>query len=1195
MADKKIFTIEIDGVKQAYDNIIKLKDAINILENIELNIKDGISESLENIKKNESELISKGKELEEQIKTLTEEYKNLDTQLKDGQAGQDKLNEIRELNLEYATTLQQLKEQNSILSEALELYQEEINSITQRKELLEELNTQNERFSNTTNNLSQRLAQVNRQLSNTSYQRLNETLPQITQNTEELANQMSQESENAETLRNTYEELIPVLEEVNRNTENSIETINNEQSAINSLTEAVDNSSSSTSERIEMDRSQASSINGLSDQLKKLEQEYNSLSQADRKSTIGKNLQAQIKKVTKEIKDASNNNYGYVKSLKDMNDSSQAVGAGMKELSTLFNEANSILNTFGIESDTITRGLNSLKTATETLSSIQKIMNTVTSIATVVQQGFNLAIMSNPVMAMVSALILVVTALYGFVTATEEASEASEKNAKSNDKMNKSIEKTNELNKKAADEAISARKAYDELREGWMELKDEQQRNKFLEENRKKFEELGIEVHNVKDAENALIDNTEAFIEALNARALARASESIIMEKYREQVELEIQYQTKLKKFNEKGSSANLLADKFELDMIKKRIADKKEEIKVTRDLIKKQTEASNLLKDNLGQNTDNDQNNDNDNDNDKKENKKNKPCNDAKKTKENNKEEVEGLKELEQGLKELDSTRDKLSTKNRDRQEKEKKENAKSIEEIKEVQAKEVERLQEAQNKEIENTKNHYNNLLELAKDDEEKKKNITENKNTHIEELQKEHLSNLNSLTQAHHAEEEKFENKQFEEKLKSIKEQNAQIEELNKDKIKKKDNDIIDIDKTKENLQTISKLLNEYKGTLENNKTDIVQHYDTLAKTYENDSKKLEQINKQKEKALKENEKSIAETNKKIENNNKEQETIFEKYLKGIQEKLQTQFSRITDTMSQVGGMLTNILKQQVENTKEQLADITKQYDAVIAKRETSQEKLNSLEEEAKNATGGRAMVVQEQIARQMEANNELAKQEKDLAKQKEKLEKDKAKKEKQMKKIELGQQLISGIATTALAAIKALAAGPIWGPILAASISAAGAVQTGIIASQIAKLEDGGLLRGKRHSQGGMRIEGTNIEVEGDEYVVNRISTSKNKGLIEYINKNRRELNANDINSYFARSPRQANQQPELPTKRMFQEGGMLTNLEVVDNIKTPDNEKILNAISQINFQPVVSVVDIASAQDNLSQVKDIAGA
>lgn len=58
--------------------------------------------------------------------------------------------------------------------------------------------------------------------------------------------------------------------------------------------------------------------------------------------------------------------------------------------------------------------------------------------------------------------------------------------------------------------------------------------------------------------------------------------------------------------------------------------------------------------------------------------------------------------------------------------------------------------------------------------------------------------------------------------------------------------------------------------------------------------------------------------------------------------------------------------------------------------------------------------------------------------------------------------------------------------------------------------------------------------------------------------------------------------------------MYEQGGQLTNLEVIDSATAPDNNKILEAISRINFQPVVSVVDIVNTQSNITQVKDIAG-
>lgn len=315
--------------------------------------------------------------------------------------------------------------------------------------------------------------------------------------------------------------------------------------------------------------------------------------------------------------------------------------------------------------------------------------------------------------------------------------------------------------------------------------------------------------------------------------------------------------------------------------------------------------------------------------------------------------------------------------------------------------------------------------------------------------------------------------------------------------------------------------------------------------------------------------------------------------QEFLKDLQVKMKETWGQISEGMTTVCGAANAIIQQQLTEAKAKLEDVTKQYGAIVEKRKEGQDKIKSLEEEAASASGGRAIAIEEQIARQMEANAELAMQEKDLAKEKEKLEKDIARKEKQAKKIELGQKLVQSVADVAFAVTKAMTAGPFAGQILAALTAAAGAVQVGIISRQISKLEDGGLIRGKSHAQGGMRIEGTNIEVEGNEFVVNKISTRKNLGLIDYINKQRRELSSNDLSAYFNRTGGK-NSPQEHTFKRMYEQGGQLTNLDVVNSATAPDSNRVLEAISKINFQPVVSVVDIADAQNNIAQVKDIAG-
>ena len=186
------------------------------------------------------------------------------------------------------------------------------------------------------------------------------------------------------------------------------------------------------------------------------------------------------------------------------------------------------------------------------------------------------------------------------------------------------------------------------------------------------------------------------------------------------------------------------------------------------------------------------------------------------------------------------------------------------------------------------------------------------------------------------------------------------------------------------------------------------------------------------------------------------------------------------------------------------------------------------------------------------------------------------------------------MITGIAQTALGVTQALASSP---PpvsfIMAALVGAMGAIQTGIIAAQMAKLEKGGLLNGKRHSQGGIPVGNTGIEVEGGEYVVNRVSTQKNLGLIEYINTSHKEVQVNDVVSYFNRKGN-TSITPAPTFKVQYETGGQLANLDTVGAATGTDN-RILDAINSIDFKPSVSVKEIQDVQSRMTSVRELAGA
>lgn len=81
-------------------------------------------------------------------------------------------------------------------------------------------------------------------------------------------------------------------------------------------------------------------------------------------------------------------------------------------------------------------------------------------------------------------------------------------------------------------------------------IKDKEQ---FVKDNKKAFEELGVSITSVRDAENLLISNKEAFIEAQMAKARALVHSQQATEKIKEKMKLQAEYEamsdTKRKSF----------------------------------------------------------------------------------------------------------------------------------------------------------------------------------------------------------------------------------------------------------------------------------------------------------------------------------------------------------------------------------------------------------------------------------------------------------------------------------------------------------------------------------------------------------------------------------------------------------------------------------------------------------------------
>lgn len=129
--------------------------------------------------------------------------------------------------------------------------------------------------------------------------------------------------------------------------------------------------------------------------------------------------------------------------------------------------------------------------------------------------------------------------------------------------MNKALKSTAEMqeaiNESLANNTGSYGKQVTELKKlqsGWNALgKDLTKQKQFIIENKDAFEDLGVKVSNVADAENLLVNNTDSFIKALQARAMAEAGYNLATEEYEKALRKRAEAETMADKVTQKRYS----------------------------------------------------------------------------------------------------------------------------------------------------------------------------------------------------------------------------------------------------------------------------------------------------------------------------------------------------------------------------------------------------------------------------------------------------------------------------------------------------------------------------------------------------------------------------------------------------------------------------------------------------------------
>lgn len=129
--------------------------------------------------------------------------------------------------------------------------------------------------------------------------------------------------------------------------------------------------------------------------------------------------------------------------------------------------------------------------------------------------------------------------------------------------MNKALKSTAEMQEAINESLVNNTGSYGKqvtelkkLQSGWNALgKDLTKQKQFIIENKDAFEELGVKVSNVADAENLLVNNTDNFIKALQARAMAEAGYNLATEEYEKALRKRAEAETMADKVTQKRYS----------------------------------------------------------------------------------------------------------------------------------------------------------------------------------------------------------------------------------------------------------------------------------------------------------------------------------------------------------------------------------------------------------------------------------------------------------------------------------------------------------------------------------------------------------------------------------------------------------------------------------------------------------------
>lgn len=322
---------------------------------------------------------------------------------------------------------------------------------------------------------------------------------------------------------------------------------------------------------------QGSAVESLRKQMQRLREEiqeltlqYRSLSDEEKNGDFGRNIQQQITNLTSkagEMRDAMNDVQQSIKNSASDTRVFDAISQGTDTVisglggiigaSSLFADSQEEMIELQTQLQSVLTISNSLKTVQVNLQKQSALMQgieavqtaaataainiktaaegrgvIITKAAAAAQALFNSIAKQNPYVLLAMAIASVVGVIGAYIVATKKATKAEKEQKAQKAKLAAANAKIAESTKKIEAAAATATVEFKRLQTEWKNLKTKAEKKQWIDDNKTAFEQLGITINKVSTAEKVMKDNTNTFVRAMVARAVAAAKAAQAVQEY---------------------------------------------------------------------------------------------------------------------------------------------------------------------------------------------------------------------------------------------------------------------------------------------------------------------------------------------------------------------------------------------------------------------------------------------------------------------------------------------------------------------------------------------------------------------------------------------------------------------------------------------------------------------------------------